>query len=417
MSTDSDDPDSPDLTPPEGTNGDGQPQGRLVDLSIEDELKDSYLTYAMSVIVSRALPDVRDGLKPSQRRILVAMNDLNLTPGAGRVKCAKISGDTSGNYHPHGESVIYPTLVRMAQEWNMRYTLIDKQGNFGSIAGLPPAAMRYTEARMSPFAAMLMDDIRLDTVDFVPTYDERRTEPTVLPSKFPNLLVNGANGIAVGMATSIPPHNLGEICDAAVRVIDQPDVSIDELMEIVPGPDFPTGGVVCGRTGIRKSYYTGRGNIVVRARARIEEMAKGRQRIVVSEIPYQQARDRIEERIAELVNDDKIKGISGIRNESDLKEPVRLEMTEQLNQLLADTMSLRDLNKKSHWQVAGPTFYQLHLLYDKHHGEQDELVDSIAERIQLLGGVSIEQARELNGLPAAARKCPFSSRACSTLTR
>ncbi|OYV81296.1 MAG: DNA gyrase subunit A, partial [Planctomycetia bacterium 21-64-5] len=278
----------------------------------------------MSVIVSRALPDVRDGLKPSQRRILVAMNDLNLTPGAGRVKCAKISGDTSGNYHPHGESVIYPTLVRMAQEWNMRYTLIDKQGNFGSIAGLPPAAMRYTEARMSPFAAMLMDDIRLDTVDFVPTYDERRLEPTVLPSKFPNLLINGANGIAVGMATSIPPHNLGEICDAAVRVIDQPDVSIDELMEIVPGPDFPTGGVVCGRSGIRKSYYTGRGNIVVRARCHIEEMAKGRQRIIVSEIPYQQARDRIEERIAELVNEDRIKGISGIRNESDLKEPVRL---------------------------------------------------------------------------------------------
>ncbi|HVA44810.1 MAG TPA: DNA gyrase subunit A [Pirellulales bacterium] len=323
MSTDSEDPDSPELTPAE-EGGNGQPQGKLVDLAIEDELKDSYLTYAMSVIVSRALPDVRDGLKPSQRRILVAMNDLNLTPGAGRVKCAKISGDTSGNYHPHGESVIYPTLVRMAQEWNMRYTLIDKQGNFGSIAGLPPAAMRYTEARMSPFAAMLMDDIRLDTVDFVPTYDERRLEPTVLPSKFPNLLINGANGIAVGMATSIPPHNLGEICDAAVRVIDQPDVSIDELMEIVPGPDFPTGGVVCGRSGIRKSYFTGRGNIVVRARCHIEELAKGRQRIIVSEIPYQQARDRIEERIAELVNDDKIKGISGIRNESDLKEPVRL---------------------------------------------------------------------------------------------
>ena len=180
-------------------NGSG---GNLVALSIEDELKDSYLTYAMSVIVSRALPDVRDGLKPSQRRILVAMNDLNLTPGAGRVKCAKISGDTSGNYHPHGESVIYPTLVRMAQEWNMRHVLVDKQGNFGSIAGLPPAAMRYTEARMSPIAALMLEDLKLDTVDFIPTYDERRTEPTVLPSKFPNLLVNGANGIAVGMATS-----------------------------------------------------------------------------------------------------------------------------------------------------------------------------------------------------------------------
>ena len=199
------------------------PRSGCIDVSIEDELKDSYLTYSMSVIVSRALPDVRDGLKPSQRRILVAMNDLNLTPGAGRVKCAKISGDTSGNYHPHGESVIYPTLVRMAQEWNMRHVLIDKQGNFGSIAGLPAAAMRYTEARMSPIAAMMLDDIKLDTVDFVPTYDERRTEPTVLPSKFPNLLVNGANGIAVGMATSIPPHNLGEICDALIRVIDDPE--------------------------------------------------------------------------------------------------------------------------------------------------------------------------------------------------
>ena len=323
MSTDSDDPENQENIPSE-PGADGNGVGRLVDLSIEDELKDSYLTYAMSVIVSRALPDVRDGLKPSQRRILVAMNDLNLTPGAGRVKCAKISGDTSGNYHPHGESVIYPTLVRMAQEWNMRYTLVDKQGNFGSIAGLPPAAMRYTEARMSAFAALMMEDIRLDTVDYVPTYDERRTEPTVLPSKFPNLLVNGANGIAVGMATSIPPHNLGEVCDALVRVIDQPDVSIDELMEIMPGPDFPTGGIICGRSGIRKSYFTGRGNIVLRARARVEEVAKGRQRIVVSEIPYQQARDRIEERIAELVNEDKIKGISGSRNESDLKEPVRL---------------------------------------------------------------------------------------------
>src|SRR6188508_3724860 len=193
---------------------------RLIDLPIEDELRESYLTYAMSVVVCRALPDARDGLKPSQRRILVAMNDLNLTPGAGRVKCAKISGDTSGNYHPHGEAVIYPTLVRMAQDWNMRAMLIDKQGNFGSIAGLPAAAMRYTEARLSPFAAAILDDLKLDTVDYVPSYDGRATEPTVLPSKFPNLLVNGASGIAVSMATSIPPHNVGEVCDAIIRVID-----------------------------------------------------------------------------------------------------------------------------------------------------------------------------------------------------
>jgi DNA gyrase subunit A len=300
------------------------PQGKLIDLNIEEELKDSYLTYAMSVIVSRALPDVRDGLKPSQRRILVAMHDLNLGPTASRVKCAKISGDTSGNYHPHGESVIYPTLVRMAQEWNMRHVLIDKQGNFGSIAGLPAAAMRYTEARMSPIASLLLEDLELDTVDYVPTYDERRQEPTVLPSKFPNLIVNGANGIAVGMATSIPPHNLAEVCDALVQIIDTPEISIDELMEILPGPDFPTGGTICGRSGIRRGYHTGRGNIVVRARARIEPMPKNRSRIVVTEIPFQQARDRVESRIADLVNEDRIKGISEIRNESDLKEPVRL---------------------------------------------------------------------------------------------
>ena len=320
MSTDSNLPNDPDGEP---TNGDGAAEN-VLDLPIEDELKESYLTYAMSVIVSRALPDARDGLKPSQRRILVAMNDLNLGPNSGRVKCAKISGDTSGNYHPHGESVIYPTLVRMAQEWNMRQVLIDKQGNFGSIAGLPPAAMRYTEARLSPVAAMMLDDLKLDTVDFVPTYDERNSEPTVLPSKFPNLLVNGATGIAVGMATSIPPHNPREICDALIRVINEPDVSIDELMEIVEGPDFPTGGVICGRGGIRRGYHTGRGTIVVRARARIEEHAANRHRIIVSEIPYQQFRDRVVERIAALVNNDRIKDISGIRDESDLKEPVRL---------------------------------------------------------------------------------------------
>lgn len=327
MSIDSNGPDLPEEGAPAPESGAGGfDQGRILDLSIEDELKESYLTYAMSVIVSRALPDVRDGLKPSQRRILVAMNDLNLTPGASRVKCAKISGDTSGNYHPHGESVIYPTLVRMAQEWNMRHVLIDKQGNFGSIAGLPAAAMRYTEARLSPVAALLLDDLKLDTVDFVPTYDERGTEPTVLPSKFPNLLVNGASGIAVGMATSIPPHNLREVCDALTRVIEDPEISIDELMEIVQGPDFPTGGVICGRSGIRRGYYTGRGTIVIRARSEIQEIGKGRYKIIVKEIPYQQFRDRVVERIAALVNGGKIEGISAITDVSDLKEPVRLEI-------------------------------------------------------------------------------------------
>ncbi len=316
MSTDSTDPTDPD--DPEQAIA-----ARMIDMPIEDELKDSYLTYAMSVIVSRALPDARDGLKPSQRRILVAMNDLNLTPGAARVKCAKISGDTSGNYHPHGESVIYPTLVRMAQEWNMRHVLVDKQGNFGSIAGLPPAAMRYTEARMSPFAALMLDDLKLDTVDFVPTYDERHTEPTVLPSKFPNLLVNGANGIAVGMATSIPPHNLGEVCQGVIALIDNPQISVRELMEHVPGPDFPTGGIICGRQAIWKGYETGRSTITVRARTSIDESGK-KTRIIIHEIPFQQARDRIEERIAQLANDGKIPGIAATRNESDLKEPVRL---------------------------------------------------------------------------------------------
>ncbi len=318
MSTDPTDPTNPE---------DQQAQAiaaRLIDMPIEDELRESYLTYAMSVIVSRALPDVRDGLKPSQRRILVAMNDLNLTPGAGRVKCAKISGDTSGNYHPHGESVIYPTLVRMAQEWNMRYMLIDKQGNFGSIAGLPPAAMRYTEARMSPFAATMLEDLKLDTVDYVPTYDERHTEPTVLPSKFPNLLVNGSSGIAVGMATSIPPHNLGEVCRGIIALIDNPHITVRELMEHIPAPDFPTGGVICGKTAIWKGYETGRSTIVVRSKTTIEERKGDRYRIIVNDIPYQQTRDPVIKKISDVANEGRIPGISGVRDESDLKEPVRI---------------------------------------------------------------------------------------------
>ena len=309
--------------PEENGNEDAE---KWVEIPIEDELKDSYLTYAMSVIVARALPDVRDGLKPSQRRILVAMNDLSLTPGASRVKCAKISGDTSGNYHPHGEAIVYPTLVRMAQEWNMRHTLVDKQGNFGSIAGLPAAAMRYTEARMSAVAGLMLDDLKLDTVDFVPTYDERRLEPTVLPSKFPNLLVNGSSGIAVSMATSLPPHNLGEVCSALDLVIEDPDVSIEQIMTVLPGPDFPTGGTICGHSGIRRAYHSGRSTIVIRAKCSIEEHKKNRFRIVVSELPYQQTRDNVVEKIAALVKGDKVKGISGIKDLSDLKEPVKLHI-------------------------------------------------------------------------------------------
>jgi DNA gyrase subunit A len=318
VSTDSSDP-----TPPE----DSQEQAiaaRLIDLPIEDELKDSYLTYAMSVIVSRALPDARDGLKPSQRRLLVAMSDLNLTPGAARAKCAKIAGETMGNYHPHGQEVIYPTLVRMAQEWNTRYPLVDKQGNFGSVAGLPPAAMRYTEARMSQFAALMLDDIKLDTVDFVPNYDESRTEPTVLPAKLPNLLVNGGSGIAVGMATSIPPHNLGEVCRAIIALVDNPYLTVQELMEFIPGPDFPTGGIICGKTAIWKGYETGRSTVIVRSKTTIEERKGDRFRIIVNDIPYQQSRDAMMEKISAAANEGRIPGIAGVRDESDLKEPVRI---------------------------------------------------------------------------------------------
>jgi DNA gyrase subunit A len=290
---------------------------QIRDLSLEDEMKTSYLTYAMSVIVSRALPDVRDGLKPSQRRILTAMRDLNLGPSGKHRKCAKIAGDTSGNYHPHGEQVIYPTLVRLAQDFNMRYPLVDGQGNFGTIDGDPPAAMRYTEARMTHFSTMLMEDIDKNTVDFAPNYDETLTEPTILPSKFPNLLCNGASGIAVAMATSIPPHNVTEVCDALIRIIDNPDATLAELMEVLPGPDFPTGGIICGREEIVKAYKTGRGILTVRGRTHIEEVRGGRQRIVVTEIPYQVNRTRLIEHIAALVKDGKITGISDIRDESD----------------------------------------------------------------------------------------------------
>lgn len=294
-----------------------EPRENIRELFIEEEMKDSYLTFAMSVIVSRALPDVRDGLKPSQRRILVAMNDLDLGPRAKFRKCAKIAGDTTGNYHPHGEQVVYPTLVRMAQDFNIRYPLISGQGNFGSIDGDPPAAMRYTEARLTEASMALMEDIDRDTVDFVPNYDDTRLEPTVLPSRFPNLLCNGATGIAVGMATSIPPHNVNEICDGILKVIDNPEASIKELLTIVKGPDFPTGGLICGTRGVLEGYTTGRGTITVRARTHMETIKTGRKQIVFTEIPYQLNRDNIIARIAELVKEDKITGVADVRNESD----------------------------------------------------------------------------------------------------
>ncbi len=292
---------------------------KIEDQSILDELKESYLNYAMSVIISRALPDVRDGLKPSQRRILVAMNDLNLGPRSKPRKCAKIAGDTSGNYHPHGEGVVYPTLVRMGQLWNMRQTLIDPQGNFGSTDGDPPAAMRYTEARMTAAAADMLVDINRDTVDFVPNYDETTTEPVVLPSRFPNLLVNGSMGIAVGMATSIPPHNPTEVCDALIKLVDDPDCGFKEIMQIIPGPDFPTGGVICGRGGIINGYTTGRGTLSVRAKMHTETTKKGKTVIIVDEIPYQTVKAQIVTKIADCVNNNVIPEISDVRDESDRK--------------------------------------------------------------------------------------------------
>jgi DNA gyrase subunit A len=293
--------------------------------NVEEEVKESYLRYSMSVIISRALPDVRDGLKPSQRRILYAMRQLNLGPASKHRKCAKISGDTSGDYHPHGETVIYPTLVRMAQSWAMRYRLVDGQGNFGSVDGDPPAAMRYTEARLTHSSMALMEDLEKDTVELIPNYDETKTEPTVFPAKFPNLLANGSSGIAVGMATNIPPHNLGELIAATLLLLDNPQTTIDQIMEAMPAPDFPTGGMICGFRGVKEAYHTGRGKLILRGVIHVEDQEAGgeRQRLVVDEIPYNISKADLIKKIADLVNDKSISGISDIRDESD-KEGMRI---------------------------------------------------------------------------------------------
>jgi DNA gyrase subunit A len=327
---------------PTGGPGSGVPNpGAIVDLQIERELQDSYLTYAMSTIMDRALPDVRDGLKPSQRRILVAMNDLRLNPGKKHLKCAKICGDTSGNYHPHGESVIYPTLVGMAQSWRMRVRLIDPQGNFGSIAPDAPAAMRYTEARMTQASVDMLEDLTLDTVDMQPNYDDRLMEPTVLPGKFPNLLVNGGVGIAVGMATSLAPNNPVEVLDSIVRYIDDPQIGLQDLMTDVveegpegrrvkfqgmKGPDFPTGGLILGRRGIVEGYATGRGKVTLRGRVRVEplEGSKDRHQLVIEQIPYNLGLTTLIERIRDAIEADKITEISDARDESSAKSPVRI---------------------------------------------------------------------------------------------
>ena len=296
----------------------GGPQGSDIrPVSISDEMRRSYLDYAMSVIVSRALPDVRDGLKPVHRRILFSMYENNYLPDRAYNKSARVTGDTMGKYHPHGNLAIYDALVRMAQPFSMRLPLIDGQGNFGSVDGDPPAAERYTEVRLAQAALPLLDDLDNETVDFQPNYDGREREPTVLPAKFPNLLVNGAGGIAVGMATNIPPHNLGEVIDAVIALIDRPEMSIEDLIAIVPGPDFPTGGNILGRAGIRQAYTTGRGSILVRAKVEIEELRKEREALIVTEIPYQVNKASLVEKIAELVREKKIEGISDLRDESD----------------------------------------------------------------------------------------------------
>ena len=290
---------------------------RIVDRSIEQEMRESYLTYAMSTIVARALPDVRDGLKPSQRRVLVAMNDLHLGPRSKHRKCAKIAGDTSANYHPHSGEGVYPTLVRMGQEWSLRSPLVDPQGNFGSIDGDPPAAMRYTEARMTGVAMEMLTDLTLDTVDMQRNYDDTRDEPTVLPGKFPNLLVNGSQGIAVGMATSLPPHNPREVCDGLLHLIDNTEATTLDLMKFVKGPDFPTGGMICGREGIVRGYTTGRGRVYVRARMHTEQSRGSKTQIIVTEIPYQVLKATLIERIALAVKTDKIPGITDVQDHSD----------------------------------------------------------------------------------------------------
>ncbi|MGI6697828.1 MAG: DNA gyrase subunit A [Clostridia bacterium] len=296
-----------------------QAKDNIITVDIQQEMKKSYIDYAMSVIVSRALPDVRDGLKPVHRRILYAMNELGLTPDKPHRKSARIVGDVLGKYHPHGDTAVYDAMVRMAQDFSTRQMLVDGHGNFGSIDGDSAAAMRYTEARMAKIALEMLRDINKDTVDFMPNFDESLTEPAVLPSRFPNILVNGASGIAVGMATSIPPHNLGEVIDGVVKLIDNPDIQLKDLMKIIKGPDFPTGATIMGKGGIKDAYATGKGKVTVRARADIEAFSGNRHRIIVTEIPYQVNKAKLIERIAELVREKKIEGISDIRDESDRK--------------------------------------------------------------------------------------------------
>ena len=324
-------PDEKDPSAPQASGGAYTGNEKIHKINVADEIKASFLDYSMSVIISRALPDVRDGLKPSQRRILYAMEQLSLFPGRKHLKCAKICGNTSGDYHPHGEAVIYPTLVHMAQAWAMREKLVDGKGNFGSVENDPPAAMRYTEARLTHLGAALMTDMDRDTVDFVPNYDERLMEPSVLPAAFPNLLVNGGTGIAVGMATNMAPHNLGEVIDGICAQIDKPTITIPELMKFIKGPDFPTGGFICGIEGIKNYFTTGRGSIKLRGRIGVEELKGNREQLVITEIPYNVNRAGLEEQIAALVNEKIITEISAMRNESDENCRLVIELKRDAN--------------------------------------------------------------------------------------
>ncbi len=360
----------------------------IAPINVADELSKSFLDYSMSVIISRALPDARDGLKPSQRRILFAMNDLGLGPGKQHRKCAKICGDTSGNYHPHGEAVIYPTLVNMAQPWSMRECLVEGQGNFGSVEGDPPAAMRYTEARLTHLGHTMMADMDKETVDFVPNYDETRSEPTVFPAAFPNLLVNGGTGIAVGMATNIPPHNLGEVVDGICAQIDNPDITIAELMQHIKGPDFPTGCTILGMRGTHDYLNTGRGSIKVRGRAEIVQDAKGREQIIITEIPYNVNRATLVTRIAELVNQKVLPEISAIRDESD-------ENTRVVIDLKRDARSQVVLNNVLKHTALETSFAANMLAIDDRRPRLLSLKDALACFIEHRRDVVLRRARYL----------------------
>jgi len=353
---------------------------KITKINVADEIKNSFLDYSMSVIISRALPDARDGLKPSQRRILYAMGELSLYPGRKTLKCAKIVGETMGNYHPHGDQAIYPTLVHMAQPWAMRERLVDGKGNFGSVEDDPPASMRYTEARLTHLGAALMQDMEKDTVDFVPNYDDTRNEPTVFPAAFPNLLVNGGTGIAVGMATNMPPHNLGEIIDGICAQIDNPAITLPELMKWVKGPDFSTGGMICGMEGIQNYFKTGRGSLKVRGKVGLEEMKGGRGQLVITEIPFNVNRAALEQQIANLVNEKVITDISAMRNESD--ENCRLVM--ELKRDAIPKVVINNLYKHTQLEV---TFNVINLAID--HGRPKEL--PLKELIQCY----IEHRREV----------------------